>query len=91
MFAEEIRVAAQHRFDARFFIVSRDEQQQAGGGHGQRMGKIPPERNRLVRLLEFKLQPAGKRWNPLKRELQPGTGKLRQPAGRKAGATLLPL
>ena len=30
---EKNRELAQHRFDARFFVVSRDEQQQAGVGH----------------------------------------------------------
>ena len=30
---EKIRVVTQHRFDARFFVVSRDEEQQAGFGH----------------------------------------------------------
>ena len=30
---KKIRVFAQHRFDARFFVVSRDEEQQAWIGH----------------------------------------------------------
>ena len=33
IFAEKIRVEAQHRFDARFFVVSRDEEEQAWFGH----------------------------------------------------------
>ena len=33
MRAKKLRVLAQHRFDARFFVVSRDEEQQAWVGH----------------------------------------------------------
>ena len=33
---EKISVFAQHRFDARFFVISRDEEQQAWFGHATR-------------------------------------------------------
>ena len=33
IFAEKLRVIAQHRFDARFFVVSRNQDEQAGVRH----------------------------------------------------------
>ena len=39
---EKVRIFAQHRFDARFFVVSRDEEQQAWFGHGDSITESRP-------------------------------------------------
>jgi hypothetical protein len=54
-----LRVIAQHRFDARFFVVSRNEEQQAGFRHADsvtenycasNLGKRVEAKNKSLRL-----------------------------------------
>src|SRR5665213_21607 len=57
---EKICVIAQHRFDARFFVVSRDEGQQAGIGHADSVAETRRTINLVKQAgLQRGVQPAG--------------------------------
>ena len=51
VFPEILRVAAQHRFDARFFVISRDEEQQAWFGHPSELTNFGSKGNRARGLI----------------------------------------
>jgi hypothetical protein len=55
VFAEVLAELAQHRFDARFFVVRWDEQQQTGFGHAISLaGQVPDSKLQRSALLGFR-------------------------------------